>query len=169
MSTGTPEAASAPEIRTLEPFSVVGLHRTMSMARHAIPELWRDFRSRAAEVGGRSSDDWISLRIYDGLEGRPPRMESPFEQWAAVPVETHATPPDGMARHRLEGGPYAVFTYRGAARDFGPVIEWFHGSWLPASEWEVDDRAHFEILPSDYAPTDPGATEEVWIPVRRRA
>ena len=43
------------------------------------------------------------------------------------------------------------------------------GRWLPQSEYELDDREHFELLPEGYSPVDPEAEEEVWIPIKRNS
>ena len=158
-----------PRIETSEARTVVGMHRPMTLADHGIPALWRTFRTRLAEVEGRRGSDFLSMRVYGPLGGRPPGLDTPFEQWAAVEVEAGAPVPDGMARHALEGGRYAVFDYVGPAHDFGATARWIHGTWFPRSAWVLDDREQFEILPADYVPTDPGAREEIWLPVRPRS
>lgn len=157
-----------PRIERMEGMELVGMRRRMSMAAHAIPELWRAFRARLSEVDRRRSQDFVSMRVYGPLDGRSPDLHTPFEQWAAVEVEPGGPVPEGMVRHRLEGGQWAVFDYRGPAAEFAPVARWIHDTWLPASPWVLADREQLEILPSDYVPTDPDAREEIWIPVRPR-
>jgi AraC family transcriptional regulator len=38
--------------------------------------------------------------------------------------------------------------------------------WLPQSNFELDHRPHFEILPLDYIAKGGQVTEEVWIPIK---
>ncbi len=71
----------------------------------------------------------------------------------------------GMESYELEGGLYAVFTHLGPATDLSTVMYIFQ-DWLPLSDYVLDDREHFEVLPQGYKPTDPNAREEFWIPVR---
>lgn len=159
---------SDPRIHRLDGMELVGMRRRMTMGAHTTPELWRAFRARLSEVRGSASEHFVSMRVYGALERRAPALHTPFHQWAAVEVAADAPVPDGMARHRIEEGTWAVFDYRGAARDVRPFARWIHDSWLPGSEWLLAEREQFEVLPPDYRPTDPDAREEIWIPVRPR-
>lgn len=158
----------APEIESLHAMRVVGIHRTMSFADPAMRELWQAFRPRTKEIGGRASEDFVSVRVFERPVKGAPTLESRFEQWAAVEVTHFGEVPEGMDSHTLGGGPYVRFTYRGRASDFAMAARYIYGEWLPASDYEVDDREHVEILGPAYRPDDPHATEKVWIPVRRR-
>ena len=40
---------------------------------------------------------------------------------------------------------------------------------MPASEYILDKRPHFEILGEKYKNDDPASEEEVWIPVRLKS
>jgi AraC family transcriptional regulator len=71
-----------------------------------------------------------------------------------------------MDSHTLEGGPYAVFTYRGRADAFASAARYIYGTWLPGSDYELADREFFEVLGPSYRPDDPEASERIWIPVR---
>ena len=46
----------------------------------------------------------------------------------------------------------AVFTHKGAARAAPVIIQYIFETWLPASNYELDEREQFEILPANYAP-----------------
>jgi AraC family transcriptional regulator len=37
---------------------------------------------------------------------------------------------------------------------------------LPASEYVVDNRPHFEILGAQYKNNEPDSEEEIWIPIQ---
>ncbi len=47
-------------------------------------------------------------------------------------------------------------------------MKYIFGSWLPESEYELDSREHFEVLPETYQPMNPKAREEVWIPIKAK-
>lgn len=157
-----------PSIEILDGMTVVGIHRAMSFVEPKMRELWQAFRLRVDEVPDRPSDTFISMRIYDQPVGAGPSPGSRFEQWAAVEVDTEADVPDGLDSHRLVGGRYAVFTYRGRADAFGAAARYIYGEWLPGSDYELADREFFEVLGPSYRPDDPGATETIWIPIQER-
>jgi AraC family transcriptional regulator len=167
-SEGRDAVVEGPTIETLEPMHLVGMHRPMSFAAPAVRELWRAFGPRVKEVAGRSSGDFVSMRVFAQPIGRVPMPDAPFEQWAAVEVEEPGRVPDGMESHTIAGGTYAVFTYLGRADAFEPAARHIYGEWLPASGYALDDREFFEVLGPGYRPDDPGATERIWVPVRPR-
>jgi AraC family transcriptional regulator len=168
MSGGSPRI-EGPRIEVLDGMTVVGMRRAMSFAAPAMRELWQAFRPRVAEVGNRSSDRFISMRIHDDMMRSAPGPGTRFEQWAAVEVEGPGGVPDGMASHRLAGGRYAVFTYFGRADAFGAAARVIYGEWLPESAYELADREFFEVLGPSYRPDDPAASEAIWIPIQFRS
>ncbi|NDI33200.1 GyrI-like domain-containing protein [Chengkuizengella sediminis] len=71
-----------------------------------------------------------------------------------------------MKSYVLKGGKYAVIIHNGPASTFLRTLQYILETWLPSSEYELDNREHFERLSQDYSPTDPNATEEVWVPIK---
>lgn len=171
-SRSEPPTPRPPRIESVGEKKLVGMHRPMSfdrgqMAMEVVGALWRDFRSRVSEVEGRVGPDFVSMRLYEEPLASAPSADARFEQWAAVEVSEFDEGAD-MARHSLSGGLYAVFIHRGPASAFAATARYIYGEWLPGSAYELDDREHFEVLGPSYRPDDPEATEEVWIPIRRR-
>jgi AraC family transcriptional regulator len=41
-------------------------------------------------------------------------------------------------------------------------------TWLPSSDYVLDNRPHFEILGEKYKINDPESEEKIWIPVRKK-
>lgn len=167
-----PDAATGltgpPKIERLETMRVVGIHRPMSFGGAEMRELWGAFRPRVREILGRAHEGFVSMRVFEKPLSDAPGPGVRFEQWAAVEVTQSSQVPRGMDLHTLAGGRYAVFRYRGRASDFDRAGAYIYREWLPDSPYELDHREHFEILGPAYRPDDPHATEEVWIPVRRR-
>lgn len=155
-----------PTIETLDRTTVVGIHRVLGFEEPAMREVWQAFRPRTTEIRHRPSDDFISMRIYETPVDGAPAPGSRFDYWAAVEVRELGEIPSGMDAHTLEGGPYAVFTYKGPAAGFASAAHHIYGTWLPNSEYELADREFLEVLGPSYRPDDPEASERVWIPVR---
>jgi AraC family transcriptional regulator len=161
-----------PRFETLAPTPLVGLRARMTLAADRSPELWRRFMPRRHEVPGRVEGRYISMAVRDRVSGADPSgllpVDTPFDRWVAVEVNAAGGVPEGMESHIRSGGLYAVFVHRGPASAAPRTWGYIFGTWLPASQFELDDREHFEVLPEGYRPDDPAAEEEVWIPVRPR-
>ncbi len=155
-----------PSIKILSPTKLVGMPMKMSLAEDRTPKLWRSFMPRRKETPSIVGDHLISMQVYDNaipfLDIKP---ETPFTKWAVVPVAEYPDVPEGMENYFLEGGLYAVFLYRGLPQNFPETFKHIFFDWLPASEYELDRREHFERLPEGYDPQDPESEEEIWIPV----
>jgi AraC family transcriptional regulator len=157
-----------PRIVELEPMQLVGMSLEMSRIDNKTGELWGSFMPRRAEVARRASEDYVSMQVYPAGPGQIADPAARFTKWALVQVEDFEQVPAGMSTYSLGGGTYAVFDHNGPATDLSTVTFIFT-QWLPnSSEYELDDREHFEILPPGYDALDPDAHEEFWIPVRAR-
>ena len=56
--------------------------------------------------------------------------------------------------------------YIGAATMAQPTFQYILGTWLPNSDYSLDDRAHFEILGNKYKNNESDSEEEIWIPIK---
>ena len=158
-----------PRIETVAPKRLVGVRLRMSLAKNRTAELWQSFMPRRGEVSNRTDSSFISMQVYDGVEANQFSPTTKFEKWAAVEVFTHGRIPNGMESCRLPGGEYAVFHHKGPASAAPQIFQHIFGVWLPDSEFELDDREHFELLPENYSPVDPDAEEDIYIPIRPKA
>jgi AraC family transcriptional regulator len=66
----------------------------------------------------------------------------------------------------LKSGLYAVFLYHGPASEGSEFFKYIYREWLPGSEYQLDNRPHFEILGEKYKNEYPESEEEIWIPVK---
>jgi len=154
-------------IEQLDTTLLVGNHVTMSLANNLTATLWRSFMPRRNEVVNRVSTDYISMQVYNNVGMGMFMPTTEFEKWATVEVDSLEQVPEGMEGYTLEGGLYAVFAHTGPASSAPKIMKYIFAEWLPGSEYELDSREHFEILPEGYDPMDPNAQEEIWIPVKR--
>jgi AraC family transcriptional regulator len=154
-----------PRIEVLKKKKLVGMRLTMSLADNKTGELWRSFMPRRKEITNNISNELISLQIYDSnyFAGFNPANE--FEKWAAIEVTDYENVPEAMETFTLTGGLYAVFDYKGSSTD-NSIFQYIFGTWLPNSDYLLDDRPHFEVLGARYKNADPDSEEEIWIPIR---
>ena len=123
---------------------------------------------RRKEIKNLANSELFSVQIYDEYQAADSFTEDAiFEKWAAVEVNDIDNVPEGMESHSLSGGKYAVFIHKGTWSAFYQTSQYIFGTWLPESEFELDDREHFEIMGEKYfGPDDPNSEEEVWVPIR---
>lgn len=154
-----------PRLHELSAKKLIGLHVTTSIAQNHTGLLWQTFMPRRGEIAGVLSADLFSLQVYPAgyfLEFDATRE---FTKWALLQVDHNAIAPAGMEEYYLPGGLYAVFSYKGSSTDT-TIFNYIFSEWLPASNYVLDDRPHFEVLGEKYKNDDPTSEEEIWIPVK---
>ena len=138
-----------PRITTIEDRRLVGMSAELSLANYQIGALWQEFMPRRMAIKSTVSTDLFSVAIYDPHYFIQFNPVNRFTRWAAMEVAELEQLPDGMEGFTLKGGMYAVFDYKGLNTDFY-IFQYIYGTWLPASEFELDDRPHFEVLGANY-------------------
>lgn len=91
-----------------------------------------------------------------------------FQKWAAVPVATLDIIPNEMEILYIQEGLYAAFPYRGKASGAAGAYAYIFGTWIPKSDYLLDNRPHFAIMGENYKNEDPESEEELWISIRKR-
>ena len=154
-----------PTIQVLSEKKLVGKRLTMSLANNRTGELWGSFMPRRREITNAIGTELYSLQVYPAgyFEQFSPQVE--FVKWAAAEVADFESSPNGTEPFTLPGGLFAVFPHKGA--DTG-IFRYIYGTWLPGSEYLLDDRPHFELLGEKFKNGDPDSEEEIWIPIKRR-
>lgn len=152
------------------PFKIlVGRRVTMSMADDQTVSLWRGFMQHRKEILNAVGSDLFSVQVFDpSFNFAHFNPLATFDKWAAVEVSDVSCIPDGMEAMELSEGLYAVFIHKGGPRMAVPTFTHIYGEWLPASDYEIDHRPHFEIMGEKYKGDDPESEEEVWIPVKKK-
>ena len=158
------ETSWIPRLETLPEKKLLGKRLRMSFADNRTAELWRSFMPRRKEIGSVVGSELFSVQTYDVSVSQGFRPDTLFEKWAAVEVSTFENIPEGMEPFVLPGGLYAVFAYRGSASDTG-IFRYIFETWLPASDYRLDNRPHFEILGEKYKGNDPDSEEDIYIPI----
>lgn len=156
-------------IESLQSKSCVGMRAKISIIDNTTPDLFRNFMPRRNEVLHRSSGDVFSAQVFPGnFNFQQFDISRTFEKWAAVEVHQTGKIPAGMEVLVIPAGLYAVFLHKGPASEGERTFRYIFAEWIPNSEYEIDDRPHFEILGAAYKNNDPESEEEVWIPIRKR-
>lgn len=156
-----------PRIESIATKKLIGKRLRMSLANDRTRELWQSFMPKRKEIKGTISSDLFSMQIYDESFGFEVfDIEAHFDKMAAAEVADFAEIPEGMESFTLTGGLYAVFIHKGTATEGARTFRYIFGTWLPGSDYIIDNRPHFEILGAKYMNDDPASEEEIWIPVK---
>ena len=156
-----------PRIEKLNEKKLVGKRMTMSLADNKTGELWRSFMPRRREITNNLTNDMISMQVYKPTHFTDFNPTNEFEKWATVEVTNFDNVPVDMETFTLIGGLYAVFDYKGLSTD-NSIFQYIFGKWLPSSEYDLDNRPHFEVLGDKYKNNDPTSEEEIWIPIQQK-
>lgn len=157
-----------PQIKTLPPKKLIGQRVTMTFATNKTFELWRQFMPRRKEITNTVSSDLFSIQVFvDSFSFKNFNPNASFQKWAAIEVSGFDSIPDEMETYNLPGGLYAVFNYKGLSSD-PQIFQYIYGVWIPDSDYELDNRPHFEVLGEKYKNNDPTSEEEIWIPIKPR-
>ena len=147
----------------------IGKRITMSFANNKTVELWKSFMPRRKEITNAIGTDLYSIQIYAPLFFQNFNLHAGFEKLALSEVIDFEHVPDSMQTFILQGGLYAVFLYKGDASNAAQTFQHILFTWLPASNYILDTRPHFEILGDKYKNGDPDSEEEIWIPVKAKS
>jgi AraC family transcriptional regulator len=154
-----------PRIEILSEKKLVGKRLQMSLANNKTQDLWQSFMPRRQEVQNTIGTSLYSMQVYEPSYFNTFNPNAVFEKWAAIEVSAFETIPSGMETFILNGGLYAVFEHKGQSTS---IFEYIFRTWLPNSEYLLDQRPHFELLGEKYKKEDPNSEEEIWIPIKAK-
>lgn len=148
---------------------LIGKHLTMSFAENRTGELWKSFMINRSAIVNRINNDLISLQVFDAkFNFQQFNPNATFQKWAAAEVSDFDMVPEGFDSFIIPDGLYVVFSYVGDATKAADSFMYIFGTWLPNSNYELDNRPHFEVLGAKYKNNDPASEEEIWIPIRSK-
>jgi AraC family transcriptional regulator len=154
-----------PRIESTKQRSFIGQKLSMSLANNRTQELWANFRPRLGEITNRLGDDFFNLQVYPEGYYKNFNPANEFEAYALVEVIGEAVVPENMLQFNLPAGKYAVFIHQGGPATASETFQYILTQWLPASDYVLDQRPHFEVLGNKYKHNDPASEEEIWVPV----
>ncbi len=155
------------EIKQLSEKKLIGKRLKMSFSDDKTKELWQSFMPYRNQIKNRISDDLISMQIFP-FDMKMGDMFYDFEKWAVTEVNDFEEIIEGMETFQLVAGLYAVFYYKGLSSDKS-IYYYIFTEWLPQSDYELDNRPHFEVLGAKYKNNDPESEEEIWMPIKPKA
>jgi AraC family transcriptional regulator len=155
-----------PRIETIKEKKLVGKRLTMSFANYKVGELWGSFMPRRKDITNNLKRELISMVVYKSTHFTDFKPTNEFERWATVEVSDFDNLPTEMEAFVLPSGLYAVFLHKGDTNEITKTFQFILRTWLPGSDYVLDNRPHFEVLGDKYKNNDPTSEEEIWIPIK---
>jgi AraC family transcriptional regulator len=157
-----------PRLEFLPEKKFVGKKIRMSFTNNKTRELWQSFMPCRKNIKNIIGNELYSAEVYESHYFENFNPEKEFEKWAAVEVSDVEVMPDDLEILVSHEGIYAVFIHQGPASAGPKTYQYIFGTWLPGSEYSIDDRPHFAIMGDKYKHEDPASEEEIWIPVKKK-
>ncbi len=129
-------------------------------------QLAQVFMPRRHEVLSRIGKHVFSIQNYD-KDFSPANPNSEFDKWIGVEVENTDDIPEAMESFVIKAGTYVVFSFKGSVSEFPKQRAYIFQEWLPDSGYQLDRKAHFEILSEDYSKDLQNIEEDIWIPIKQ--
>ena len=153
-----------PTIATFPTTKFIGKNLSFTYANYRAFELWSSFMPRRKEI-----QNAIGFELYN-IQINPKDFDfnpnTPFIKWAAVAVSSFDFIPNEMETIEIPLGLYAVFHYKGSSVEAADFFRKIFTEWLPKSNYQLDDRPHFEILGEKYKNNDMNSEEDIYIPIK---
>lgn len=159
-----------PRIEELKETKLIGKNLKMSFVNNRTFELWKSFSPNRKEIQNHVNTNLFSVDIYprsDFFEQFNSNEE--FEKWAAVEVANFGLIPNEMEKLVIPEGKYAVFHYKGKPSEAQATFQFIYGTWLPNSQYKMDDRPYFALMGEKYKGENSDSEEEFWIPIRPKS
>lgn len=155
-----------PRIVTIQEKKLVGKSLAMSLIDNKTFELFSSFMPNKKQIKNSIGNDIYEITEYNIAHFKSFNPNNTFKKWATLEVEDLENVPQEMNSISIESGLYAVFTYKGLAKDFSNLMQYIFTEWLPKSEYTLDNRAHFNLLGNKYIKDSPESQEDVYIPIK---
>ena len=133
----------------------------MSLSENKTSELFKSFMPRRKEIKNHLNQFIVDLRVYPNTYFKEFNPSTLFIKWALVEVSETSLIPKEMETFQLISGQYACFKHTGSYMDNSP-FDYIFGTWLPQSEYEIDNRPHFDIMNRNKEQSE----QEIWIPIK---
>lgn len=154
-----------PTLQTIASKKLVGHRIRMTLLADKTLDLWSNFMPKRKHISNHIGEELYSIQILSPIYFQSFNPRAEFDKWAAVEVANHDTLPDSMQPITIPSGLYAVFVHKGRASDGPKTFQYIFGTWLPSSDYLLDDRPHFAVMGANYKHNDPESEEEIWVPV----
>jgi AraC family transcriptional regulator len=156
-------------IQIIEEKIIIGKKIMTTLAANNMATVFGSFMPSVKNILHRPNSEIISMQVYSPLLDWNTFTENTlFEKWAACEVYNVESTYTDLEYFTIPSGLYAVFLHKGDSKNAAQTFQYIFSEWLHSSEYNLDNRPHFEILGDKYIRENENSEEEVWIPVIKK-
>ncbi len=157
-----------PRFEEREAFFIAGYRKHTREGFHVIGEAWFELKSNMNAVARKNNHTMYGFEDYSEDFCSEPLS---FYYMAGVEVDRDTPLPEGMYLKAVPKARYAVFTVNGnnSDREIGKAFRYIYFSWLPNSEYCIDENAllDFEYYDERWDCQFGQAQMDIYVPVRK--
>ncbi len=157
-----------PRFEERDEFVIAGYRKHTREGFHVIGESWFELKSNLGAVERKNEHTMYGFEDYSEEFSSDPLA---FYYMAGVEVDKDTPLPEGMYRKVVKKSKYAVFTVNGnnANGEIGKAFRYIYFSWLPNSEYCIDEDAllDFEYYDERWDCQFGAAQMDIYVPVKR--
>lgn len=91
--------------------------------------------------------DLFSMQVQEiSLSFKDFNYNAKIIKWSAIEVLNLNEVPKDYKTYILKCGLYTVFIHKGQAGGFSKTFEFIFRDWIPNSNFELDNREHFDLI-----------------------
>ncbi len=130
-----------------------------------IPELWRNFMSRAGEIQNKKGHNILGLCECINDKSKKNHPDECF-YIAGAEVTDFKSIPEGMVQKTVPAGRYAVFTHKGKLDKLEFTMSYIYGSWLPKSGEELREAPDLEVYDERFKLDSDDSEVDLYVPIK---
>lgn len=159
-----------PKIIELPDILVAGIRGRTTLCDNTISALWKQFWSEMPKIPhavSRTKAYGICEACSNGHTLYTMNSELPFSEVVGIEVASFEQLEAPFTSKIIKGGRYAVFTHTGSLKNLPLTFQYIWGTWLTASNEQLDNRDDFEYYDERYLGYDnPKSQIDLCIPIK---
>jgi AraC family transcriptional regulator len=152
-------------ITHIKSMSLAGKVIQTSLAENRTKALWQSLMRDKAYFPPKEFQHLYSVEIYPNTYFKTFDPTQTFQKWACVEWPDEHPLPHGFSAITIPEGLYAVCHYKGHHLKAFQTFQYLFNEWLPASDYVVDQRPHFEHMGKGYRGDSDDSEEFFYIPL----
>jgi AraC family transcriptional regulator len=156
------------EIKLIKAKKLIGKRCTTNLNENNFT-FWQSFMLNKKKIKNATNLNIFSVEIYPAGYFENFISTNPFEKWAAVEVEEVDVKQAEFEVLNIPEGLYAVFVYKGKSSAAFSAFKYIFETYLPQSNYILDNRPHFEVMGEAYRHNDENSEEEIFVPIKMKA
>ncbi|WP_232699460.1 GyrI-like domain-containing protein [Brevibacillus daliensis] len=153
---------------------IMGIKKEMNLDQNRFMEIWSQFYTRSREISQKNL--FVNQEVAYGIctaDGPINQMEmtsgTRFMGIAGMESTKQKDIPEGFCIHTIPKGSYAVFRHQYTGATLRDTYDYIWCTWLPSSEYVMDDRDNFERYGPEFTSIDdPTSIIYLYIPIKRK-